>query len=81
MGLWPTDSSDTGTFVSARSVIDERPFDSDLLCLVEDQNDGPLAVFGDQGYGDTMGNDGGKSGFANVFLSTDELLAGWVDVV
>lgn len=76
-----TDSPDTGTYVSARSVIGEHACDSDPICLVEDQSNGPLAVLADQGYEDTMGNDGGKSGVANVFLSMDELLAGWVNVV
>lgn len=67
-----TDSTDTDTFVSARSVIGEL----DRLSLVEDEDDGPLAVLGDQGYSDLAGKDGGKLRVANP--SSDELLAALV---
>lgn len=71
-----TDSTDTDTFVSARSVIGERALDSNSFCPVEDEKDGPLVVLGDQEHGDFRGKDGGQ--FA-LDPSLDGLLAAWVN--
>lgn len=61
-----TDSTDTDTFVSARSDIVEIASDSHSLCLVED-GDEALAVFGDQGYDDLAGDGGEKLGVSNLY--------------
>lgn len=69
-----TDSSDTETFVSAKSVIGELALDPHPLCLVEGKNDGPMVVFGDQAYGDPAGKDWREVGSSNSVSSLNGLL-------
>lgn len=77
-----TDSTDTDTFVSARSEIGELALDTTHdPCFVEGEEDGPLVVLGDQGDHDTIGKDRGELGVANATPSLNELPAAWVDVV
>ena len=69
-----TDSTDTGTYVSARSELGDVVLETHALCLEEGEKDGPLVVLGDQGYFDAVGKDDGRLGAANFNLSLDELL-------
>ena len=73
-----TDSTDTDTYVSARSEIGEIALDSGPLFLVEAEKDGPLVIAGDQGYGDPTEKDSGRLAVASSHPSLDDLLANGV---
>ena len=76
-----TDSTDSETFVSAKSELGERALDSHPFRLVEDEKDGSLGVLGNQEYGDAVGKNSGWLGVANLYPSLDELLAAWMTSV
>ena len=73
-----TDSSDTETFVSARSVVDEHAFGSHSLFLMESEMNGSLLVIDDQRYGDIMEQDGWASKVADMYK---EQLAARINVI
>ena len=54
-----TDSSDSETFISARSVFDEHAFESHSPLLIENETDGPLVVINGQRYDEILEQDGG----------------------
>lgn len=74
-----TDSTDTDTFVSARSVISKSvALDSHPLCPVEDEQDGPLVILGDEvhgdpEYGDPVRKDGERLGVASLIPPLGEM--------
>lgn len=70
-----TDSTDTDSYVSARSELGEAALDTQLLCQKEAEKDGPLVVLGDQRYGDPAGEDDGTLGLGIFDPTLDELLA------
>ena len=74
-----TDSTDTNTFVSARSVISElAALDSHPLCPVDDEKNEPLVVLGDEEhgdpeYGDPVRKDSGSLGVASLIPPLGEM--------
>lgn len=70
-----TDSTDTDTFVSARSEFGEMVLDTYPLRLKGGEKDAPLAVFGDQGYSDATEKNDGRLGVASFDSYLNELLA------
>ena len=67
-----THSSDSTTFVSARSVVHECAVNTYLIPLVEDELDKPLVVHDDQTYGDTAGQDDERLGSAGLYTGLRE---------
>ena len=57
-----TDSTDTETYVSAKSEVDDSARDSNRFCLVEGELDENLPIIGDQGFGDLAGKGGEEVG-------------------
>ena len=74
-----TDSSDTETFVSAQSTIGEFDLDPEPLCLVEGKQQEPLAVLGDQEYGESATQSGETLGKASLYPALSERLAAWIN--
>ena len=74
-----TDSTDTETFVSAQSVIDELDLDPEPLCLVEGKQQEPPAILGDQEYSEAAPQDDGRLGKASLSPSLSERLAAWIN--
>lgn len=70
-----TDSTDTDSYVSARSELDEEVLITRHLCYIEDKKDEPLVILDDQGNDDSMRKDDENFGFANLCPSSNELLA------
>ena len=62
-----TDSSDSETFVSARSVLDEQAFDSHTPFLIESETDRPLVFINDHRYYEILEQDGGGSRVAGMY--------------
>ena len=61
-----TDSTDTRSFESARSEIEEPVLDVQDKCLVEDEQNMPLALLDPEGNDDSIVDDGRKLGNANA---------------
>ena len=62
-----TDLSDSETFVSARSVVDEQAFDSHTPFLIESEIDRPLVFINDHRYHEILEQDGGGSRVASMY--------------
>lgn len=69
-----TDSTDTRSFVSARSEIGEPALDVQDHCLVEGEQNGSLVLLDGQGSDDSIVNEGGKFGNANADPFSNGLL-------
>ena len=62
-----TDSSDSETFISARSVFDEQAFDSHSPFLIESETDGPLVVINDHRYDEILEQGDGGSRVVSMY--------------
>ena len=70
-----TDSTDSGTFMSAHSVIGELDLDLEPLCLVEGEQQESPAILGDQDFSEAAVQDQEKLGKASLSPSLGERLA------
>lgn len=67
-----TDSTDTDTYVSARSEVGDTLSDAYPICLEEGEKDGPLMINDDQGYLDEVRKDDWRLGVTNFDTSLDD---------